>query len=575
MKETTTTNRNKQLLKTLLVHGRRPLLVSTGMGLLGTLCFILQTFAFARSVQLVVVERAGLGAVVPWLLIFGGIIGIRALCTYLAGWLSARGALRIQQQARRTMLDVLFAADSSLPKLGEPQTAETVHTLLEQVDALEPYYARYIPQLWLTILTPAVLLLVVIPINWLVGLILMLATPIIPFYMALIGMEAEAKSRQHIEMLRLLSATFLDYLQGIPTLKALGSTGRASRQIAEASHELGRRSMHVQRIAFLSSAVLEFFSTFAIAIIATYIGLTLLNYLQIGAGLANMSLQTGLFLLLLAPAYFQPLRVFAAAYHDRANALAAVEHLVPFLASGRDARKRNEIKNNIHDVERIEFQDVTLHYPGRTIPTFQELHFSMRAGQKIALVGPSGSGKSSLLSLVSGHTQPTSGKVLVNGRALDETTRIQISWIGQRPYLFPGTLAENIALGQPERSREEIEQAAYRAGVMQFAGKLPAGLNTKIGERGSGLSGGEAQRIALARAFLKNAPLLILDEPTAHLDTTTEAELIETMETLMADRTVLLATHSPALLTLCNRVLHIDNGTITEEQEIRKKASYA
>src|SRR5205807_5795913 len=244
----------------------------------------------------------------------------------------------------------------------DQQTAATVHTLLEQVDKLEPYYSRYLPQVALTVISPLLLLLVIFPTNWIVGLILLLATPVIPFYMALIGRGAEAISRRQMTTVRRLSATFLDYLQGIQTIKALGATTWARRAITEASKELGNRTMAVQSVAFLSSAVMEFFSTFAVAIVATYIGFSLLKYINIGDGPAGMSLQTGIFLLLLAPAYFQPLRAFAAAYHDRADARAASEHLIRLLSTPTQSVRRHELES----VQQIELRNVTVHYTGRT-----------------------------------------------------------------------------------------------------------------------------------------------------------------------------------------------------------------
>lgn len=385
--------------------------------------------------------------------------------------------------------------------------------------------------------------------------------------MALIGMGAEAISRRQMATVRRLSATFLDYLQGIQTIKALGATAWARRAVADASQELGNRTMAVQSVAFLSSAIMEFFSTFAIAIVATYIGLSLLKYITIGGGPTAMSLQTGLFLLLLAPAYFQPLRAFAAAYHDRADALAAGEHLVRLLSAPAQPERRQELES----VQRIELRSVTVHYAGRTRPALSGISLCIDAGQKVAIAGPSGAGKSSLLKVIAGFTAVTRGEVLFDQFAGTAGLGVRASWLGQRPYLFAGTLAENIALGRPEASHQEIEVAATRAHVTEFAAALPDGLNAQIGERGLGLSGGEAQRVALARAFLKDAPLLLLDEPTAHLDAETEAVLVATIAELARDKTVVLATHSPALLALCDHVLELDAGTLRRSQVIQRE----
>ncbi len=570
---------SKDFLQAQIVHGRSALLASAFVSVGGTLCVLFQTFAFARSVSLIVIEHGALRDCVSWFFVCTSAIAAKSICTYLSQRLSAEGALKIQQHIRATLLSSLFSSERIAAELLEPQTAETAHVLIEQVDKLENYYTRYLPRLILAVVSPLILLLVIFPTNWVVGLMLLLATPIIPFYMALIGMGAETISRKQIAVVRELSAYFLDRLQGLQTLKSLGAAERELSHIAEASHELGKRTMAVLRVALLSSAVLEFFSTFAMALVATYIGLCLLKYLNFGVGPTGMSLQKGLFLLLLAAAYFQPLRAFAAAYHDRADAIAAAEHLVPLVFPSDERhqdedeielnRRMSPIEQGMHAVETLELRNVTVHFAGRTSPAISNISLTLKRGQKVAVTGPSGSGKSSLLGMIVGHVPVTKGEILFNGSNLSRMTlddmRARTSWIGQRPYLFPGTLADNIAFGQPERSRKQIEEAACKARVLTFASNLPDGLETVIGERGLGLSGGEAQRVALARAFLKDAPLLVLDEPTAHLDEATEAEVIETIAALAEGRMILIATHSQALIELCDRVIVLHEGVLMNE----------
>src|SRR6266571_1445599 len=270
---------SKRFLRAYPAHGRR-LITATTLATCGvTLAIILQAGAVAHSIQLVVIEGAALSSVVPWLFVFGAGSMLRCACSYFAQRLPAEGALRIQQRLRRDILDALFVSpgNGTLVASSDTQAAETAHTLLEQVDRLEPYYARYVPRLVGTALCPLLLLLVIFPTDWISGIILLLTTPVIPFYMALIGKGAESVSRKQMAITRGLSATLLDYLQGMQTIKALGAAARAEQTVAEASRELSERTMAVQRIAFLSSGVLEFFSTFAIAILALYIGLSLLN----------------------------------------------------------------------------------------------------------------------------------------------------------------------------------------------------------------------------------------------------------------------------------------------------------
>ncbi len=469
---------SKRFLKAHLADGRRFIAATTLATCATTLAIILQAFAFARAIQLVVIERAGLSSAVPWLLVFAAGSTLRFICAYLAQRWPAEGALRIQQRLRRSILDAAFVSHAngmltfSLAP-SDTQAAETAHTLLEQVDKLEPYYTRYLPRLVGTVLCPLLLLVVIFPTDWVSGVILLLTTPVIPFYMALIGKGAESVSRKQMAITRGLSATLLDYLQGMQTIKALGATARAEQTIAGASQELSERTLAVQRIAFLSSGVLEFFSTFAIAILALYIGLSLLNYIHLGTGPSGMSLQTGLFVLLLAPSYFQPLRAFAAAYHDRVDALAAAAHIIALLQAAPQPPETTQSPESLQsdqqcaysgEMQYIELCHVTLRYPGRISPALCDITLRIDQGERVALVGPSGAGKSSLLSILAGFTGISKGEIYLNGRPRAESAPVHVTWIGQRPYLFPGTLAENIALGRPQATRRRSKRQHRRRG---------------------------------------------------------------------------------------------------------------
>jgi ATP-binding cassette subfamily C protein CydD len=548
--------------------GRRHVHMAALMGLLGTLCLVVQTFAFATVIHASVIEDVGFSGATPWLFVFGAAIASRAVFAYFSERFGIEGALAVQQGLRREVLDRLFSGGAT----GGFPAAHTATALVEQTDKLEGYYARYQPLMLLAVLSPLAILAFVFPANALVGLVLLLSAPLIPLYMALVGMDAEDESRKQFESLRKLSGYFLDRLQGLATLKRLGYAAREPQNIAAASDELRSRTMRVLRVAFLSSTVLEFFSTFAVAICATYVGLALLGWMSLGVGPEGMTLRTGFFLLLLAPAFFQPLRAFAAAYHDRADAIAAAEDLAPLVAKPENEAEEEPAGGlTLRSIERIELRGATLRYANRKNAALFRVELRLSTGRKVAVVGPSGSGKSTLLGVVSGQIPPTEGEFLVNGRRLDEykpgALSALTSWIGQRPYLFPATLAENIALGQPGKTREEIEEAARKARVAEFAARLPDGLDTAIGERGHGLSGGEAQRVALARAFLKDVPLLILDEPTAHLDPGNEAAIVETIAKLSEGKTVLLAAHGRALLRLCDSVVRLEDGVLDKDAD--------
>lgn len=560
-------NAERFLRERLRRDGRRYVYMSAVMGIMGTLCLVLQTFAFATMIHVSVIEGAGVSGAVPWLFVFGAAIASRAVFAYISERFGIEGALAVQRGLRHDILDRLFSSGVT----GRFPAATTATALLEQTDKLEGYYARYQPLMLLAVLSPLAMLAFVFPANALVGLLLLFSAPLIPLYMALVGMGAEDESRKQFESLRKLSGYFLDRLQGLATLKRLGYAAREPENIAASSDELQSRTMRVLQVAFLSSTVLEFFSTFAVAIAATYVGLALLGWMSLGVGPEGMTLRTGFFLLLLAPAFFQPLRAFAAAYHDRADAIAAAEDLAPLISESEEVEEKTTGALPLRSIESIELRNATVWYAGRKNAALSDVDVEIPAGRKVAVVGPSGSGKSTLLGVVSGQVAVTEGEVLVNRRRVEEyepsALRALTAWISQRPYLFPGTLAENIALGQPEKTRKEIEDAAKKARVAEFAARFPDGLDAGIGERGRGLSGGEAQRVALARAFLKDAPLLVLDEPTAHLDSENEASIVETIAELSEGKTVLLAAHGRALLRLCDSVARLEDGVLDKEAD--------
>jgi ATP-binding cassette subfamily C protein CydD len=321
--------------------------------------------------------------------------------------------------------------------------------------------------------------------------------------------------------------------------------------------------MAVLRVAFVSAAVLEAIVTVAVAVVAVYIGLTLLGYVHIPGLPAHMSLRTGLFLLMVTPLYFQPVRALAAAYHERADALAAIESLQPLLDTDPTSPKRGAAWPLLSPPA-VEIADLTVVFAGRAAPALDGVSLAIEAGELIGVTGASGAGKSTLLRALAGDLEPAAGGVLFDGVAPSAVPWTAITWLGQRPYLFSGTLAENIALGRPESHDLEVLRAALAAGLGDVLARLPSGLKTPVGEGGWGLSGGEAQRVTLARTFLKRAPLLLLDEPTAHLDAASAAAIVDVIRRLARDATTIVASHSPALLAACDRVIALDRGQLVE-----------
>jgi ATP-binding cassette subfamily C protein CydD len=379
--------------------------------------------------------------------------------------------------------------------------------------------------------------------------------------LSIIGMGTAAVARRHAAELRHLSGYFLDRLRGLATLRALGAERAELERVNDASERLAQSSMAVLRVAFVSAAALEAIVTVAVAVVAIYIGLTLLGYVRVPGIPGHMSLRTGLFLLTVTPLYFQPVRTLAAAYHERADALAAIEALEPLLEAGPTATHRAAARP-LSGPPAIEISGLTTTFPGRDAPALEDVSFAIKPGEVIGVTGASGAGKSTLLRALAGELEPESGVVLIDGVAPHGVVRTAIAWLGQHPYLFSGTLADNIALGRPESHEFEVLRAALAAGLDGVLARLPEGLKTPVGEGGWGLSGGEAHRVALARTFLVRAPLMLLDEPTAHLDAASERGITEIIATLSRSATTILASHSPALLAICDRVITLERGQL-------------
>ena len=399
-------------------------------------------------------------------------------------------------------------------------------------------------------------------------MLLLLTAPLIPMFMVIIGIGAERQSREQFRSLARLGGWFLDQVHGAATIRLFRAEARVGDQVRTRTHALRKQTMRVLRLAFLSSAVLEFFSAVAIATLAIYIGLGLLGFLTFGPAPA-LTLQSGLFLLLLAPEFFQPLRALSQGWHDRADATAAAGEIralleLPPARPSADATFDPPAPGQC----RIELRAVEFAYPGHA-PLFRGLDFEVLAGERVVLVGPSGGGKSSLISLLAGFAEPSAGAVLLDGQPLtrfgDAALRAHVAWLGQHAVLFAGTIAENIALGWDRATRAQIESIAQRARVMEFARRLPDGLDSPVGENGYGLSGGQIQRVALARALLRPRPLILLDEPTASLDPASEALVLEALGDLLAERsaTVICASHRAATMAWADRVVTLEGGKLS------------
>ncbi|PPT55242.1 thiol reductant ABC exporter subunit CydD [Xanthomonas arboricola] len=447
--------------------------------------------------------------------------------------------------------------------LRRQRSGELGELSLAHTDALEGYFVGYQLARTEMLLVPPLILVAVFSVDWVVGLVLLLTAPLIPFFMMLVGWGAEAAGRDQLSELARMGGHFADRLKGLGLLRVYGRGEAELSGIAAAAEGVRERSLKVLRIAFLSSTVLEFFASVSVAIVALYFGLTYLGMLDLH-GLPTLG--AGMFCLLLAPEFFAPLRRLAAHYHDRANALAAVaeaERLLegfapPSAALPVTVPALRALEPAQAYAPLLQARDLALRPPGAPHTVVAHFSLTLQPGQRVAVIGASGSGKSTLLEGLAGWLAPEAGSVV-----LRPGTRI--GYATQRPYLFHGSIADNLRLADPQAGAARLHAVADAAQVLRFAAQLPAGLDTQIGERGFGLSGGEARRVALARLLLREPDLLLLDEPTAFLDPDTEAELLRTLGVFARGRAVVLATHSAAVMRWADTVIDLRGATVAAE----------
>ncbi|WP_152093891.1 MULTISPECIES: thiol reductant ABC exporter subunit CydD [Rhizobium] len=534
---------------------------------LASLLWIPQAALLASGIGVIADRHSMMATAVSVLLVF--LLGtLRAGLDALGGRLAFRAA-RAELSRRRDIAVAALAARSPLDS-DRPASGLAASLIAEQAEAIVPYLARFRPARLKASAVPPAILICVALVSWIAALALLLTAPLIPVFMALIGWRAKASSEQQLAETGGLNAFLLDRLRGLATIRALGAVDLTALRLRADAEQLKMRTMAVLRIAFLSSAVLELFAALGVAAMAVYVGFNMLGALDVGTWFGRLSLTQGLFILLLAPSFFEPLRELSAVWHDRAAGEAALEALDALSGAGTRLPGRRDEKveetSREHTLPSINISRLCFRHRPEQTPVFHDFGLTIAAGEHVALLGESGAGKTTMLSMIAGLVPSQSGMIHVGGRRLDDISasavRRRMAWIGQRPHIFAGTMTGNITLGRPEVSPRAVQQAIDLAHLRRIVTQRGA---TSIGEGGAGLSGGEALRLAIARAAAApHVDIILADEPTAHLDTETAREVTDALLAIARGRTLVVATHDPVLAARMGRVIHID-ASVREE----------
>ena len=585
---------------------------------LSGLLLLLQAWLLAGVLDKAIVQGLSRDALLSDIGLIAGLIALRAFIS----WQGERAGTRASEKIKYLVRQALFTQmlDAGPQWTRQQASGALASALLEQVEAFDGFFAQYLPALIAGVFLPIVFACVVLPIDWVAGLLLLITAPLIPVFMALVGWGAEAASRKHLAAFARLSGFFADRVRGLSTFKLYGQAEVEAQRVYQASDTLREKTMSVLRIAFLSSATLEFFAALGVAGTALYIGLTYLGFVNL-RGEDILTLQAGMFCLLMAPEVYNPLRQFAAHYHDRAAARAAVAEIselfetlpvvgeAPRPAGAETVAEKSdsfvtlpalgeaplhvggEVRNNdisAHSCwvsgspsDALCVDNLTVYTPGHGAVLVRDVSFRLKVGQIVAIMGDSGSGKTSLLETLAGlravkaddrkvaeartvevdsaenvdaqiaEDTLSAGRVYLAGRKIQEWSapalRQYLTLIGQHPYLHTGTIADNLRLAVPDASEQALKQAMTLAGMGEFVAELPEGLQTRLGTRGYGLSGGQLQRVALARLFLRAPQVILLDEPTANLDPETRDQVLDALVKFAVGRSVLLVTHDPVV----------------------------
>ncbi|NTS33487.1 thiol reductant ABC exporter subunit CydD [Phyllobacterium sp. BT25] len=492
-------------------------------------------------------------------------VGVVALGV-LRSALDAAGTRVAFLSARKSLSELRQTAIASLARrspldMTRPASGLAASAITEQTEAILPYLARFQPARLKATYVPLAILASIVPFSWVPALVLLMAAPLIPLFMALIGWRAKAASEKQLVEMGSMNGFLLDRLRGMTTIRVFDAVDLTADRLRANAESLRSRTMAVLRVAFLSSAVLELFAALGVAMVAVYIGFHYLGQLPFGAWGGRLDLSEGLFILLLAPAFFEPLRELSSVWHDRAAGEAALAALAELsdqgiaIVGGSDGNDQNDDDN----AASVSIEALGYSHAARDRDVLEDFDLEVKPGERVAILGPSGSGKSTLLALIAGLAPLENGRIVIGGTHLTSATADQLRnrmiWIGQRPHIFAGSLYQNIALGRPDVDEARTNGALALAALEHVA---EAHGNLQLGDGGSGLSGGEILRLALARAAAGSGKNLILaDEPTAHLDTVTAREITEGLLEIARGKTLIVATHDPILAARMDRIVRL------------------
>lgn len=525
------------------------LVLSVVVGGLAALLVIAQAWLIATVVADAFLDHRSAASLRAPLLALLAVVAGRALLA----WAAERAAFRASATAKS---DLRRAASARIAELGPAglerrDPGQLTVLLTTGIDALDGYFSRYLPQLFLAVIVPVAIIGVVVGADWVSAVLIAITVPLIPIFMALVGAVTRARTAKRMRALHRLAGHFLDVVAGLPTLKVFDRAKAQARSIADVTARYRVATMGTLRLTFLSSLVLELLATVSVALVAVAVGLRLLD--------GNLGFHDALFVLVLAPEAYLPLRALGTHFHASADGLKAAEDIFELIEEPGEGAPSGG-RHAPHGPG-IAISGLEVTYPGSRIPAVRDFELVVRPGETVALIGPSGCGKSTVLSVILGLRPPDGGTIRLGGVDLADVDldawRRHLAWVPQRPHLFARTVAENVRLGRPDASDAHVAAALDAAGLTDVVRHLPRGVDTPLGEGGAGLSAGERQRLALARAFVRNAPLLVLDEPTASLDNETEADVLTAVRDLVEGRTALIVAHRPALAALADRVVEL------------------